>query len=206
MISKLLTLSMIASVSMGLASAQTIDPKLPTVWVIGDSTANNANHRGWADPFADYFDTAKVNVVNRARAGRSSRTFVTEGLWDKVRDRIETRRLRAHPIRPQRWRPARPGSRPRFPARHWRRIERVHPAQRDQGNRPHLRLVHAEVHRRDQGQRRNARSCSRLTVRNIWKDGRVERGSGNFSQVVRRYRQGRRRAVRRRHQRHRRPI
>ena len=58
--------------------------KLPTVWVIGDSTANNQNHRGWADPFAAYFDPAKVNVVNRARAGRSSRTFLTEGLWDSV--------------------------------------------------------------------------------------------------------------------------
>lgn len=65
----------------GLAAAQA---PLPTVYVIGDSTASNANHRGWADPFADYFDGAKIHVVNRARAGRSSRTFLTEGLWDKV--------------------------------------------------------------------------------------------------------------------------
>ena len=35
-------------------------------------------------PFADSFDTTKVNVVNRARGGRSSRTFITEGLWDKL--------------------------------------------------------------------------------------------------------------------------
>ena len=61
-----------------------INPKLPTVFVIGDSTASNVDHRGWADPFADYFDLAKINVVNSARAGRSSRTFQTEGLWDKV--------------------------------------------------------------------------------------------------------------------------
>jgi lysophospholipase L1-like esterase len=66
-----------------LASAQS---GLPTVYVIGDSTANNADHRGWADPFASYFDASRINVVNRARGGRSSRTFVTEGLWDKVRD------------------------------------------------------------------------------------------------------------------------
>ena len=63
-----------------------INPKLPTVFVIGDSTASNVDRRGWADPFADYFDLAKVNVVNSARAGRSSRTFQTEGLWDKVKD------------------------------------------------------------------------------------------------------------------------
>ena len=63
--------------------------RLPTIYVIGDSTANNVNHRGWADPFADYFDPAKARVVNRARAGRSSRTFVTEGLWDHVRDALQ---------------------------------------------------------------------------------------------------------------------
>jgi len=58
--------------------------QLPSVYVVGDSTASNLNHRGWADPFASYFDPARVNVVNRARAGRSSRTFQTEGLWDGV--------------------------------------------------------------------------------------------------------------------------
>src|ERR1035438_10316403 len=63
--------------------------QVPTVWVIGDSTANNVNHRGWADPFGDYFDLAKAQTVNRARAGRSSRTFVTEGLWEKVRAEIQ---------------------------------------------------------------------------------------------------------------------
>src|SRR5436190_18801581 len=63
--------------------------QVPTVWVIGDSTASNANRRGWADPFADYFDQSKAHTVNRARAGRSSRTFVTEGLWDKVRAELK---------------------------------------------------------------------------------------------------------------------
>ncbi|MBZ5581772.1 MAG: rhamnogalacturonan acetylesterase [Acidobacteriia bacterium] len=63
--------------------------KIPTVFVIGDSTASNADHRGWADPFASYFDAAKANVVNRARGGRSSRTFFTEGLWQKVVDELK---------------------------------------------------------------------------------------------------------------------
>ena len=35
-------------------------------------------------PFADYFDLTKVNIVNRARGGRSSRTFINEGLWDQL--------------------------------------------------------------------------------------------------------------------------
>src|ERR1035438_4938944 len=63
--------------------------QVPTVWAIGDSTASNVDHRGWADPFADYFDQTKAHVVNRARAGRSSRTFVTEGLWEKVRAELK---------------------------------------------------------------------------------------------------------------------
>ena len=61
-----------------------LDPKLPTVFVVGDSTARNGANLGWGDHFANYFDTTKVNVANRARAGRSSRTFINEGAWDKV--------------------------------------------------------------------------------------------------------------------------
>jgi len=57
---------------------------LPTVFIAGDSTANNANHRGWGDPIAKYFDLTRINVANRARGGRSARTFVDEGLWDKL--------------------------------------------------------------------------------------------------------------------------
>jgi pectinesterase len=64
--------------------------RLPTLFLIGDSTVRNgqgdgANGQwGWGEPVAAYFDPAKINVVNRARGGRSSRTFQTEGLWDQV--------------------------------------------------------------------------------------------------------------------------
>src|ERR1051325_7900345 len=67
------------------AQTQPEPANLPTIYVAGDSTANNADHRGWADPFAAYFDARKIRVLNRARGGRSSRTFVTEGLWERVR-------------------------------------------------------------------------------------------------------------------------
>jgi len=63
------------------------NPALPTVFIVGDSTAaNNGNPKavGWGVPFPVYFDPSRVNIVNRARGGRSSRTFMTEGLWDKV--------------------------------------------------------------------------------------------------------------------------
>jgi lysophospholipase L1-like esterase len=69
--------------------AQSPAPQMPTVYVIGDSTANNQGQRGWADPFADYFDLSRIRIVNRARAGRSSRTFFTEGLWERVRAELK---------------------------------------------------------------------------------------------------------------------
>jgi outer membrane protein assembly factor BamB len=60
--------------------------KLPTVWIIGDSTVKNNTQGllGWGDPIAALFDTGKINVCNRALGGRSSRSFQTEGLWDSV--------------------------------------------------------------------------------------------------------------------------
>ncbi len=60
--------------------------KKPTIFVVGDSTArNNANGaRGWGDPFSAYFDPAKVTVRNEAAGGRSTRTYTAEGRWDNV--------------------------------------------------------------------------------------------------------------------------
>jgi lysophospholipase L1-like esterase len=39
---------------------------------------------GWASQAATVFDTTKVQLINAARAGRSTRTFIKEGLWDEV--------------------------------------------------------------------------------------------------------------------------
>jgi lysophospholipase L1-like esterase len=69
------------------ATARPHDPKLPSVFIAGDSTAakgKGVEQEGWGVPFAEYFDATKINVVNRARGGRSSRTFITEGLWDEL--------------------------------------------------------------------------------------------------------------------------
>src|ERR1044071_6140253 len=58
----------------------------PTLFIIGDSTVKNTSNGqlGWGDPIKDFFDLTKINVDNRARGGRSSRTFQSEGLWDQV--------------------------------------------------------------------------------------------------------------------------
>src|SRR5947209_12667222 len=60
--------------------------RLPTLFIVGDSTVKNntKGQQGWGDPLAGLFDPAKIKVENRAIGGRSSRTFQTEGRWDKV--------------------------------------------------------------------------------------------------------------------------
>ena len=60
-----------------------------TVHMIGDSTMANkpvipANpERGWGQMFQMYFKDS-VRVENYAQNGRSSKTFIAEGRWDKV--------------------------------------------------------------------------------------------------------------------------
>jgi lysophospholipase L1-like esterase len=62
-----------------------VNPRLPTLFIVGDSTLNsNAPLRGWGQELAQFFDLSKINVVNRAIGGRSSRSFQYEGRWDKV--------------------------------------------------------------------------------------------------------------------------
>lgn len=62
----------------------------PVLYIIGDSTVRNGNGTGknqqwgWGSFIADYFDTTKISVQNLAIGGRSSRTFITEGRWDKI--------------------------------------------------------------------------------------------------------------------------
>jgi lysophospholipase L1-like esterase len=69
------------------AAPASIPRPLPTIFIAGDSTAARGagtNQQGWGVPFAQYFDPEKVNLVNGARGGRSSRTFVAEGTWDRL--------------------------------------------------------------------------------------------------------------------------
>ncbi len=58
----------------------------PTLWIIGDSTVKNSGKGmdGWGERIAAYFDADELNVQNRARGGRSSRSYINEGLWDGV--------------------------------------------------------------------------------------------------------------------------
>ncbi len=62
------------------------DKSLPTLYLVGDSTmkVGTTGQRGWGDELAPYFDPRKINVVNQAIGGRSSRTYQTEGRWEAV--------------------------------------------------------------------------------------------------------------------------
>jgi rhamnogalacturonan acetylesterase len=65
--------------------------RVPTLFIIGDSTVKNSTEglQGWGDPIATLFDQSRIKVENRARGGRSSRTFQTEGLWDQILSEIK---------------------------------------------------------------------------------------------------------------------
>ncbi|HEX7469176.1 MAG TPA: GDSL-type esterase/lipase family protein [Verrucomicrobiae bacterium] len=65
------------------------NPKLPSLFLIGDSTVRNGQgdggggQWGWGDKIAPFFDTSKINVVNRALGGTTGRTFYRD-LWPRV--------------------------------------------------------------------------------------------------------------------------
>src|SRR6476660_361019 len=63
------------------------------VWLIGDSTMANKETRaypetGWGMPFTYFFDSTVV-VDNRAKNGRSTKSFIAEGLWQPVLDNLQ---------------------------------------------------------------------------------------------------------------------
>ena len=62
----------------------------PVLFITGDSTVKNQDRDstdgmwGWGSQAAKIFDTDKIVVINCAQAGRSCRTYLREGRWDKV--------------------------------------------------------------------------------------------------------------------------
>lgn len=59
------------------------------IYIAGNSTASKGKLNGWGSHLQTFFDTDKLIVENRAFAGRSSRTFITEGLWDNLCDDLK---------------------------------------------------------------------------------------------------------------------
>ena len=65
----------------------------PVLFTIGDSTVRNEDKGdgmwGWGSVIADLMDTARISVENHAMAGRSARTYLDEGRWDKVYNALQ---------------------------------------------------------------------------------------------------------------------
>ena len=66
----------------------------PRLFFTGDSTVKNADKDddgmwGWASQAQTVFDESKITLINAGRAGRSTRTFIKEGLWKRVYDSLQ---------------------------------------------------------------------------------------------------------------------
>lgn len=65
----------------------------PVLFTIGDSTVKNKDTGdsmwGWGSVIEELFDTDSITVENHAMAGRSARTFLDEGRWDKVYNALQ---------------------------------------------------------------------------------------------------------------------
>lgn len=164
------------------ASQPADGPGLPTLFVIGDSTASNGPDLGWGSHLGGYFDPQKASVVNRAVAGRSSRSFQTVGQWEQVLAEMKTGDYVLIQF----------GHNDGGP---------INDKQRARGSLPDLGDETQEIDNQVTGKHEvvhtfgwymrkfiadtRAKAATpivlSLTVRNIWAAGKVERGSGRFS-------------------------
>ena len=85
---KLLTLTVCFLVAVAIQPKKKIK-----IYLIGDSTMctygpERAPLTGWGMPFANFFDST-VAVDNRARGGRSTRTFINENRWQPIADSLQ---------------------------------------------------------------------------------------------------------------------
>lgn len=78
--------------------ALTAQPR-PRLFTIGDSTMSYSSRPydpsydrgyGWGQALDRVFDTTRIEVHNCARSGRSSKSFIDEGRWDKVLAQLRT--------------------------------------------------------------------------------------------------------------------
>ena len=170
--------------------AERIDPALPTLWIAGDSTAapGGPNSTGWGVAFPAFFDLGKINVVNRARGGRSSRTFITDGSWERLIAGVKAGdivliqfghndggAINAEP----------PGS--KLPLRARGSLPGLGDESEEIDNvitQKHETVYTFGAYLRKMIGEVKARGATpivlSLTVRNIWADGKVERGSGKY--------------------------
>lgn len=163
----------------GVAAAE---PNLPTLFVVGDSTASNGQDLGWGSHLGKYFDPTKITVVNHARGGRSSRTFQTEGLWDQVVSQLKAGDFVLIQFGHNDGGPINDSSRARgsLPGL-GEETQAIHNQLTNRDEVVHTFGWYMRKYIADTQAKGAAPIVLSLTVRNIWKNGKVERGSGRFS-------------------------
>lgn len=86
--------AILATLALFLLTAST-QQKVTTIFIIGDSTAakkdlsTGSPERGWGMALQCFFDDSFIRVDNHAVNGRSSKSFIDEGRWQKVLDKIQ---------------------------------------------------------------------------------------------------------------------
>ncbi|TWT37629.1 Rhamnogalacturonan acetylesterase RhgT [Posidoniimonas corsicana] len=92
---RLVLLAVAATAASGVTAAEGEQAGPRTLFLIGDSTVKNGSGRGdgglwgWGQVLQPHFDREQVIVENRALGGRSSRTYLTEGLWERTLEKIK---------------------------------------------------------------------------------------------------------------------
>ena len=70
------------------------EPGKPVVFLTGDSTVKNEDKDkdgmwGWGSQAYTIFNPKKITCVNAAKAGRSTRSYLNEGRWEKVYNSLQ---------------------------------------------------------------------------------------------------------------------
>jgi len=166
------------------------NPTLHSLFIVGDSTADQSIDRrhegfsgvqGWGVLFPAFFDSSRINVVDVARGGRSSRTFQTEGYWDTTLRSVKAGDIVLIQL----------GQNDVFPINDNTRARGTLP-----GTGPETQEIdnlvthkHEIVHTYGWYIRKYVRDTiakgatpfvMSLTPRNVWKDGRIEVGGGDY--------------------------
>ncbi len=89
---KLKTIILLISI-VTIISCNTTTPKDVSIYIAGDSTAQGYDTtktvmRGWAQMLPEFFDE-HVTIVNKAKAGRSTKSFIAEDRWQGIIDSIK---------------------------------------------------------------------------------------------------------------------
>jgi len=159
-----------------------------TLYIAGDSTAANGNPTqiGWGRELPKYFDPAKIEIVNDARGGRSARTFISEGLWDQLLAKLKKNDYVIIQF----------GHNDASPVDDATRSRGSLPGLGDETQEVDNQVTHKHetVHTYGFYMRKMIRDVKdkgatpillSLTVRNVWKDGHVERGFGQYGEWTR---------------------